>query len=247
MIIQSLAKNIRKQNWFTVIIEFIIVVVGIFVALQVENWNEDRAALNQTKDYLAKKLVNLDEDLKQLQALSEYRLELGAMCTNLLDKGYDNASDNEIVTLTLIVTVERRFNSSLTNAQRDSITTYFKNISGTGIEDLEQDYMNLVNFITFTEGRLNTFSESLEEDLWRSGLFMDNRELFRSMEPFSKNDFDPKQAPALKRNVKYATKSLMAILRRNEISSGRLVENYAALMKINNELQAAIKSFLKLN
>jgi len=42
MILRRLADGIRAQNWFTVVLEVLIVVVGIFIALQVDGWNEGR-------------------------------------------------------------------------------------------------------------------------------------------------------------------------------------------------------------
>ena len=42
MIIRKLADALREQNWFTVVLEVMIVVVGIFIALQVDGWNEVR-------------------------------------------------------------------------------------------------------------------------------------------------------------------------------------------------------------
>ncbi len=42
MIIRRLAGALREQNWFTVVMEVMIVVVGIFIGLQVDGWNEGR-------------------------------------------------------------------------------------------------------------------------------------------------------------------------------------------------------------
>jgi hypothetical protein len=42
MILRKLADAIREQNWSTVILEILIVVVGIFIGLQVDGWNEGR-------------------------------------------------------------------------------------------------------------------------------------------------------------------------------------------------------------
>ena len=42
MILRRLATSIRKQDWFTVFIETLIVVLGVFLGLQVNNWNEAR-------------------------------------------------------------------------------------------------------------------------------------------------------------------------------------------------------------
>ncbi len=42
MILQRLSTSIRKQDWFTVVIETLIVVFGVFIGLQVNNWNAGR-------------------------------------------------------------------------------------------------------------------------------------------------------------------------------------------------------------
>ena len=49
MILRKLAEAIREQNWFTVVLEVAIVVVGIFVGLQVNTWNEAR--LDRAQEY----------------------------------------------------------------------------------------------------------------------------------------------------------------------------------------------------
>lgn len=42
MIVKRTAEAIRKQDWFTVTIEFLIVVIGIFAGLQANDWAEER-------------------------------------------------------------------------------------------------------------------------------------------------------------------------------------------------------------
>jgi hypothetical protein len=42
MILRRISENVRSQNWFAVAIEFVIVVVGVFMGLQVQDWNEAR-------------------------------------------------------------------------------------------------------------------------------------------------------------------------------------------------------------
>jgi len=43
MIIRRLSNSLRKQDWFTVLIEILIVVVGVFLGIQVSNWNDARS------------------------------------------------------------------------------------------------------------------------------------------------------------------------------------------------------------
>ena len=42
MILRSVMKHVRDQNWFAVSIDFLIVVVGVFIGIQVANWNKAR-------------------------------------------------------------------------------------------------------------------------------------------------------------------------------------------------------------
>ena len=42
MILRKLAASLRAQDWFTVVLEILIVVVGIFIGLQVDEWNKGR-------------------------------------------------------------------------------------------------------------------------------------------------------------------------------------------------------------
>ena len=42
MLLRSITKHIKDQNWFAVFIDFVIVVFGVFIGIQVSNWNESR-------------------------------------------------------------------------------------------------------------------------------------------------------------------------------------------------------------
>ena len=42
MILRRLSEAIRRQDWFVVVLEVLIVVVGIFIGLQVDDWNKYR-------------------------------------------------------------------------------------------------------------------------------------------------------------------------------------------------------------
>lgn len=73
MILRSLAHSIRRQDWFAVAIEFLIVVAGIFVGLQVTDWNERRQL--QARELLY--LQRMAEDLSRMGAEFDQILEYG--------------------------------------------------------------------------------------------------------------------------------------------------------------------------
>ena len=63
MILKKLADAISEQNWFTVVLEILIVVVGIFIGLQVDGWNETRKDRLREIEYLQRIDVELEQDI----------------------------------------------------------------------------------------------------------------------------------------------------------------------------------------
>jgi hypothetical protein len=47
-----LVERVRTHDWFAVGVEFIIVVVGVFLGMQVTNWNADRLARRSAESYV---------------------------------------------------------------------------------------------------------------------------------------------------------------------------------------------------
>ncbi len=42
MLLRRITKHVKDQNWFAVGLDFLIVVIGVFIGLQVANWNDAR-------------------------------------------------------------------------------------------------------------------------------------------------------------------------------------------------------------
>lgn len=53
MILRRISERLRARDWSTVTIEFVIVVAGIFIGLELSNWNDDRKLALQEQSYLA--------------------------------------------------------------------------------------------------------------------------------------------------------------------------------------------------
>lgn len=69
MILRRLAQAFAEQNWFTVVLELAIVVVGIFLGLQVTEWNEARKFRAQEATYVEL----LRDDAATMRAVMEER------------------------------------------------------------------------------------------------------------------------------------------------------------------------------
>ncbi|MBL4603981.1 MAG: hypothetical protein JKY84_14645 [Emcibacteraceae bacterium] len=64
MILRRLTKHIDEQNWFAVGLDMLVVVVGIFVGLQISNWNTDRQNITKGYSYLNRIADELEQDIR---------------------------------------------------------------------------------------------------------------------------------------------------------------------------------------
>ncbi|GGY44383.1 hypothetical protein [Parvularcula lutaonensis] len=79
MVLSTVAKGVREQNWLAVTIEFFIVAVGVFLGVQLGNWNEDRAEAERERvliDKLKQDFAFIEETLLEQRERSENYLEL---------------------------------------------------------------------------------------------------------------------------------------------------------------------------
>jgi hypothetical protein len=53
MFFRRIAEHLRNQNWVAIGIDFFIVVLGVFVATQVSNWNDANRDRERGQGYLA--------------------------------------------------------------------------------------------------------------------------------------------------------------------------------------------------
>ena len=68
MILRSITRHVRDQNWFAVGIDFLIVIVGVFIGIQVANWNEARVETQREAVYLAALREDFSQIIAELEA-----------------------------------------------------------------------------------------------------------------------------------------------------------------------------------
>ena len=54
MILRRFMQHVTDQNWFAVWIDLLVVVIGIFLGLQVTDWNEARQERVTESQYIAR-------------------------------------------------------------------------------------------------------------------------------------------------------------------------------------------------
>lgn len=67
MFVQRLTKAIKTQNWFAVVLEVGVVVLGVFLGFQVTEWNEERQLTAQRGIYLERLRDNIERDIAEAE------------------------------------------------------------------------------------------------------------------------------------------------------------------------------------
>jgi hypothetical protein len=64
MILRRVVEHVKAQNWFAVTLDFVIVVLGVFIGIQVASWNQARQDRQEERRYYGQLLVDLRTDLE---------------------------------------------------------------------------------------------------------------------------------------------------------------------------------------
>lgn len=67
MILQRIAASMKKRDWGTVVLEVLIVVVGLFIGLQVDDWNQRRLDRERETEYLQRIDRELAADIAEFE------------------------------------------------------------------------------------------------------------------------------------------------------------------------------------
>ena len=93
MILRRLAAAVREQNWSTVSVELFLIVLGVFLGIQVSNWNEarlDRQLESKTIERLVTEFRELESDsLSRLAYFVRNTQELRALVMQFEEIGED--------------------------------------------------------------------------------------------------------------------------------------------------------------
>lgn len=72
MLLRRMTQHVKAQNWFAVGLDFVIVVVGVFIGIQVANWNTER--IDRTEE--AAFLYALQQDVLELERINSRVMDI---------------------------------------------------------------------------------------------------------------------------------------------------------------------------
>ena len=93
MILRRLAEHLREQNWTAITIEFVLLVVGVFLGIQVANWNDERGDHAAYESALDRLEAEIDTNLAALDVFDPDHarsLEVASRAFSALQSCVDN-------------------------------------------------------------------------------------------------------------------------------------------------------------
>lgn len=85
MLLRRVIEHVKTQNWTAVALDFVIVVVGVFIGIQVANWNAESADRRTETEYLRQ----LQSDLRNIQTEIAAQIEFEQFHANLAGEVFD--------------------------------------------------------------------------------------------------------------------------------------------------------------
>lgn len=86
MILRKLTQALREQNWTAIVIEFVLLVSGVFLGLQVSTWNEERRDRVLARQYLERLREDFALSVTGAESNIEYMEQQAGRATLMLDR-----------------------------------------------------------------------------------------------------------------------------------------------------------------
>jgi hypothetical protein len=100
VILRRVIHHVRKQEWTAIWIDLVIVVVGVFIGIQVSNWNEARADRAAYEAALGRLSAEIDTNLASLDAFDadiQSELAKGSKALTVLQSCVESEENIQIV------------------------------------------------------------------------------------------------------------------------------------------------------
>lgn len=102
MLLRSISKHVNDQNWFAVGIDFLIVVFGVFMGIQLGNWNEDRKNQDLAINYIERLHTEIGLETQLWDKAADYFVttqNYGRIALQGFDRPVDELDDQFLIAL----------------------------------------------------------------------------------------------------------------------------------------------------
>lgn len=221
--------------------EIILVVIGILIALSINNWNEKRKTNSQLQGYLSSISKNIQSDTLEINIIKALRERHNLAAKDYVKYTYMDSMPIQLVPRIAPILGELYLNVNQSGFDALKNSGYIANLQGTDLEDAIYDYYSYYEEIHESETSLNNFIENMEAGLY-DGNYEDVVMAYKvfastkSANEFSKND----QTKALEQI--YQNSKMLGIMQR--VASEQYFFVYDSLKAKGQKIVTLIKNEL---
>jgi len=222
--------------------EIILVVIGILIALQINNWNEKQQALSEMESNFQNLIEDLESNKLQLLDLIAEREEVSKGGGFLLDK-YENqiqVSENEFVNKLRPALSERYFEINRNGIDKVMKSTAFELEQMESIRELIKSYLGDAGILNTFETKENAAIENMEMITAGNGYFRMVWKTFRKNRYKTTTEYNNPDFDFLKI---MENDELLYMLFRYEFVTQFALEGYYNLIEKGDEIIKAIKEY----
>jgi hypothetical protein len=168
MIPRRLYEHAKAHNWFAVAIDFVIVVVGVFIGIQVSNWNEERATRERGKAFSERLLNDLRLEARNYRNQVSYYKEVLAYAERAIASLEGAAAKDEEL---------------LINAYRASQYIYLTRHRAVYDELVSTGTIGLISDQKLRETAILLYTTTVSDDIREGAMTSEFRTIFRRTVP----------------------------------------------------------------
>jgi len=169
VILRRLSEHVKAQNWFAVALDFLIVVIGVFVGLQVNNWNDARLERRESAIFTERLRDDLRQEAWSYSFLVGYSGDIEANAERVVGA---LTGETELSDEALLISAYRATQFSRRLHQRST----FEELTATGKIGLIRDHR-------LRETAIRMFSTGIFDRMAAAGTGSKYREAFRMTIP----------------------------------------------------------------
>ena len=147
--------------------EIFLVVIGILIALQINNWNDAQKEKKVLHEYLTKVRNDIQLDITIIDSIRAKRVDVNKNCQLVVTKLMQNEFDLLVFIKGAEAFIDTYFVPNKNGYEALKNSTYLGKISGTKVDSLLDKYNNLTKQLVKEEEGFFAYIESMET-IWTS-------------------------------------------------------------------------------
>ena len=225
--------------------EIVLVVIGILIALSINNWSSLKKEERILLSHLQTIKENLKNDESQLLEMRKFRMKSAEMSTKTIDQYKSGIIEDQADFMETFMSIasEQKFESDQSGFQRIKSTSMFDSEELSVIREKMLEYNKVVEATNFMEFRQNSQTEKLENELWSEGFYDEAWSQFRIFSNPTKYNNSKDEVDFYKLIEKHG--EVKGILLRNEFFVTFVIKQYDKIIEKGKELRNEIENYIK--